>query len=336
MRRRARVGWCPSGKQGAALVHGPEWRPCTSSPRSPCPRLEAPWRVNRRGCLFPVTMCMCVCGRMRVSHIAKCCPLDGTQRPAVPCAANCVQVCSAYWSPFPRSFQNQFSSETRKTGQTSMSAFAVPASPRCRATRTLQRRRRASGLAMPRDGLRPLAQLALLLLPAVTLGVTVENELCPAGAAETMLCSARQDFVLVVDVSYSRQPYFGEFKAFLLAFLDQIGLDGTEDDPRVSVVSFHGSVHANPDEFWTDEESTNYLDLSNSRSEVENFVRNMDDPNAACTETGGCTCISCGANVAWARIPVDSRNGAARLPQPHPPLSTPSPHPLCTSVHGYL
>ena len=116
MRRRARVGWCPSGKQGAALVHGPEWRLCTSSPRSPCPS-EAPWRVNRRGCLFPVTMwmyvcvCMCMCGRMRVSHLVKCCPLDGTQRPAVPCAANCVQVCSAYWSPFARSFQNQFSSE---------------------------------------------------------------------------------------------------------------------------------------------------------------------------------------------------------------------------------
>ena len=177
---------------------------------------------------------------------------------------------------------------------------------------------------MPRDGLRPLAQLALLLLPAVTLGVTVENELCPAGAAETKLCSARQDFVLVVDVSYSRQPYFEEFKAFLLAFLDQIGLDGTEDGPRVSVVSFHGSVHANPDEFWTDEESTTYLDLSNSRSEVKNFVRNMDDPNAACTETGGCTCISCGANVAWARIPVDSRNGAAQpaFRSPPPPPAT--------------
>ena len=182
------------------------------------------------------------------------------------------------------------------------------------------------GWPMPRDGLRPLAQLALLLLPAVTLGVTVENEFCPAGAAETKLCSARQDFVLVVDVSYSRQPYFEEFKAFLLAFLDQIGLDGTEDGPRVSVVSFHGSVHANPDEFWTDEESTNYLDLSNSRSEVENFVRNMDDPNAECTETGGCTCISCGANVAWARIPVDNRNGAAHPTFRSPTRHSPRPH----------
>ena len=182
------------------------------------------------------------------------------------------------------------------------------------------------GWPMPRDGLRPLAQLALLLLPAVTLGVTVENELCPAGAAETKLCSARQDFVLVVDVSYSRQPYFEEFKAFLLAFLDQIGLDGTEDGPRVSVVSFHGSVHANPDEFWTDEESTTYLDLTNSRSEVENFVRNMDDPNAECTETGGCTCISCGANVAWARIPVDSRNGAAHPAFRSPTRHSPRPH----------
>ena len=185
---------------------------------------------------------------------------------------------------------------------------------------------RAMGWPMPRDGLRPLAQLALLLLPAVTLGVTVENELCPAGAAETKLCSARQDFVLVVDVSYSRQPYFEEFKAFLLAFLDQIGLDGTEDGPRVSVVSFHGSVHANPDEFWTDEESTTYLDLTNSRSEVENFVRNMDDPNAECTETGGCTCISCGANVAWARIPVDSRNGAAHPAFRSPTRHSPRPH----------
>ena len=60
--------------------------------------------------------------------------------------------------------------------------------------------------------------LRLLLLPAAVLGVAVENEICPADRAETKICSARQDFVVVVDRSYSRRPYFEEFKLFLKGF----------------------------------------------------------------------------------------------------------------------
>ena len=80
--------------------------------------------------------------------------------------------------------------------------------------------------------------LRVLLLPAAILGVAVENELCPADYAETKICSARQDFVLVIDRSYSRRNEFEEFKIFLKAFIDNIGLDGTNDGPQVSLVSF--------------------------------------------------------------------------------------------------
>ena len=60
----------------------------------------------------------------------------------------------------------------------------------------------------------------LVLLPAAVLGVAVESEICPVGHAETKICSARQDFVVIVDRSYSRRPYFEEFKSFLKEFID--------------------------------------------------------------------------------------------------------------------
>ena len=179
---------------------------------------------------------------------------------------------------------------------------------------------------------RPFAQLALLLLPAITLGIRLDGENCPPDA-ETKLCSASQDFVVVIDVSFSRRPYFEEFKKFLLAFFAEIGLEGTDDDdgPRVSVVSFQGAVFEDTTKFWTDDQSTTHLPLSSSRPEVENFVTSLADPKVVCTEAGGCTCISCGANVAWAQIPVGKRDGAP------PPLfrrpTRPPPRLTASSLH---
>ena len=168
--------------------------------------------------------------------------------------------------------------------------------------------------------------LRLLLLPAAVLGVAVENEICPADRAETKICSARQDFVVVVDRSYSRRPYFEEFKLFLKGFFDYIGLDEGNAGPRVSLVSFAGRIIGDDSE-WNNAEGhaldTTFIELSGSRSAVLRAVDDLPDPAATCTETGGCTCISCGAEVAWARIPEAARAGAAT---PRAPLC-PSPRP---------
>jgi hypothetical protein len=173
--------------------------------------------------------------------------------------------------------------------------------------------------------------LRLLLLPAGILGVAVENEICPTDRAETKICSARQDFVVVVDRSYSRRPYFEEFKSFLKGFFDYIGLDGgTNSGPRVSLVSFAGRI-IEPDSEWNNAEGhaldTTFTDLSGSRAAVLAAVDNLPYPEQTCTETGGCTCISCGAEVAWARIPEAARAGAATpaplCPSPRPRRASP-------------
>ena len=178
--------------------------------------------------------------------------------------------------------------------------------------------------------------LRVLLLPAAILGVAVENELCPADYAETKICSARQDFVLVLDRSYSRRNEFEEFKIFLKAFIDNIGLDGTNDGPQVSLVSFAGRVLKDGAENeWNNATGygldTEHMELSGSRGAVQTWINNLEAPPESCTETDGCTCISCGAEVAWARIPEAARAGAASALRagPCPPslhaLAAPSP-----------
>ena len=164
--------------------------------------------------------------------------------------------------------------------------------------------------------------LKWLLLPAAIVGVAVENELCPAGHAETKICSARQDFVVVVDRSYSRKPYFNEFKTFLVELVDYIGLDdATNDGPRLSIVSFAGRLLESGTE-WNNAAGhaldTTFIELSTSRQDVMVAIDSLPEPAETCTETGGCTCISCGAEVAWARIPEAARTGAAD-PRPHHP-----------------
>ena len=183
--------------------------------------------------------------------------------------------------------------------------------------------------------------LRLLLLPAAILGVAVENELCPTDRAETKICSARQDFVVVVDRSYSIRPYFEEYKLFLKDVFDHIGLDdGTDDGPRVSLVSFAGRRIG--DSEWNNAAGhaldTTIMELSGSRQAVRAEIDNLPEPAESCTETGGCTCISCGAEVAWARIPEAARTGAAApslcaldAPSTHQPLHSlraPCLHPL--------
>ena len=111
------------------------------------------------------------------------------------------------------------------------------------------------------------------------------------------------------------RPYFEDFKVFLNRFVDEIGLEGDPNGPRLSVVTFEGSTLD-----WTSEESTTHMELSTSKAEVQQFVDALPQPAVSCTETGGCTCISCGAEVAWARIPTEDRSG-----EPPEPASTPDP-----------
>ena len=160
--------------------------------------------------------------------------------------------------------------------------------------------------------------LRLLLLPAAILGVAVENELCPADYAETKICSARQDFVLVIDRSYSRRNEFEEFKIFLKAFIDNIGLDGTNDGPQVSLVSFAGREPETGDTLdfdWNNADGhkldTSFMPLSGSKVDILDWIDNrvpggLEEPAASCSGTDGCTCISCGAEVAslFSRAPL--------------------------------
>ena len=203
-----------------------------------------------------------------------------------------------------------------------------------RACRTVSSKHTAANMALISTKMRGL--LRVLLLPAVILGVAVENELCPADYAETKICSARQDFVLVIDRSYSRRNEFEEFKIFLKAFIDNIGLDGTNDGPQVSLVSFAGRVLKDGAENeWNNATGygldTEHMELSGSRGAVQTWINNLEAPPESCTETDGCTCISCGAEVAWARIPEAARAGAASALRagPCPPslhaLAAPSP-----------
>ena len=177
--------------------------------------------------------------------------------------------------------------------------------------------------------------LRLLLLPAATLGVAVKNELCPDGRAETKICSANQDFVLVLDRSFSRRDTFVEFKDFLRKFIENIGLDGTNDGgtndgPRVSLVSFagrsqEGITGADGELNWNNADGhkldTSFTDLSGSKVKVLDWIDNLEEPAASCSGSDGCTCISCGAEVAWGLIPeADRRGAAAPLPVgPCPP-----------------
>ena len=161
--------------------------------------------------------------------------------------------------------------------------------------------------------------LRLLLFPAAILGVAVKNELCPDDRAETKICSANQDFVLVLDRSYSRRDTFDEFKTFLREFIENIGLDGTNDGPRVSLVSFAGREPETGDTLdfdWNNADGhkldTSFLDLSGSKVAILDWIDNkLVKPAASCSGTDGCTCISCGAEVAWGLIPEAARTGAA-------------------------
>ena len=167
--------------------------------------------------------------------------------------------------------------------------------------------------------------LRLLLFPAAILGVAVKNELCPDDRAETKICSANQDFVLVLDRSYSRRDTFDEFKTFLREFIENIGLDGTDDGPRVSLVSFagrsqEGITGADGELNWNNADGhkldTSFMPLSGSKVDILDWIDNrvpggLEEPAASCSGTDGCTCISCGAEVAWGLIPEAARTGAA-------------------------
>ena len=83
-----------------------------------------------------------------------------------------------------------------------------------------------------------------------------------ADADEDKLCSASQDIVFLIDVSYSRKSEQDEYRSFLRNFTAQFGLDGGAAGPRMGIAAFHGSVSND----WTSEQSTRVLtDLTASR-----------------------------------------------------------------------
>ena len=149
--------------------------------------------------------------------------------------------------------------------------------------------------------------LAVGALGGIIPTTDVANEVCPDDASENKMCTATQDFVLVIDVSYSRLAYANELRVFATKFADEIGLD--DDDPygpRLSIVTFHG-LSVEP--AATNEQSTTSTPLTSSRAAVNQAISQMTVEYPACTETGGCTCISCGIEVAWDLIPTDDRDG---------------------------
>ncbi len=152
-----------------------------------------------------------------------------------------------------------------------------------------------------------VAVLILACWPAFILG-SETNEVCPAAASESQLCQASQDFIFVIDNSFSRLDYVSEFKEFLTKMVAELGLDAAQaGGPRVSIVYFEG---ADSDPEWTDEESTTTaLALSDDPNAVANAINSLPDPESSCSATGGCTCISCGINIAWGLVPDDQKTG---------------------------
>ena len=129
----------------------------------------------------------------------------------------------------------------------------------------------------------------LALLPIIA----AQSELCPE-VTTSKPCSASQDFVFVVDASFSRLEYHGEFQEFLRRFAGGLDL-GDSDGPRMSIVSFDGTTTGLP----AADVTTIHVSLSSSAADVADAIDELTVPQEICSDQGGCTCISCGIEMAW-------------------------------------
>ena len=129
----------------------------------------------------------------------------------------------------------------------------------------------------------------LALLPLIA----AQSELCPEVTASKP-CSSSQDFVFVVDASFSRLEYHGEFQEFLRRFAGGLDL-GDSDGPRMSIVSFDGTTAGLP----AADVTTIHVSLSSSAADVADAIDELTVPQEICSDQGGCTCISCGIEIAW-------------------------------------
>ena len=129
----------------------------------------------------------------------------------------------------------------------------------------------------------------LALLPLIA----AQSELCPE-VTTSKPCSSSQDFVFVVDASFSRLEYHGEFQEFLRRFAGGLDL-GDSDGPRMSIVSFDGTTTGLP----AADVTTIHVSLSSSAADVADAIDELTVPQEICSDEGGCTCISCGIEMAW-------------------------------------
>ncbi len=151
--------------------------------------------------------------------------------------------------------------------------------------------------------------------PPAPPGYTVQGETCPEGVGNQVKCRASQDLFLIIDVSYSSAPYYEQYKELLTNLTQHLGLDPLDPDgPRVSLVSFHGAAGTSGGD-WTNEQSTDvHVALSSSPDEIASAIANLTQPQSSCSENGGCTCISCAAEVAWSLVPSADKTGRGGLP----------------------
>ena len=142
---------------------------------------------------------------------------------------------------------------------------------------------------------------------ALVLGSPVAHEVCPEDAIESRRCRASQDFILVVDASWSRLPYHAQFKDFLHQFVDNIDLDASDPNgPRVAIVTFEGAS----DPGWNTHQSTAVITaLTSSPAVVSSAINMLPLPKDSCSSLGGCTCISCGLERAWDLVPAADKRG---------------------------
>ena len=86
--------------------------------------------------------------------------------------------------------------------------------------------------------------LVAVVAAAFAHAADVPGETCSARpVAET--CRATQDFILVVDNSYSVRQHASDITEFMLRFVDQFDFDlGSELSPRIGVVMVAGFVSA--------------------------------------------------------------------------------------------
>ena len=146
--------------------------------------------------------------------------------------------------------------------------------------------------------------LVAVVAAAFAHAADVPGETCSARpVAET--CRATQDFILVVDNSYSVRQHASDITEFMLRFVDHFDFGlGSELSPRIGVVTFDGCAQC------TQEQSARVLfPPSSNVAQLKHAIASRQPPQISMPMT----CISCGLTDAMGLISAFSNAEAMPL-----------------------